>query len=1017
MAGELSLADVASMTAGPRMAPPPPGRPRPADAAPLSLQDIADLVLAQPSRDLGSEKPRPSPPAGAAVTAGGASTDGAGGPSLLSSAGRALGLGAREALQGLTSLPAMAYDVAATPQNLVNAGVKTLTGRDLGLSAKPGAERVGQALDAAGLPRPETTGEKLTGHVVEALSGTLGTMGAGAASGLAKNAAPILLDGANVAAPSMGARLAQMLVDKPVVQAASAVGSGLGAGLAEQAGAGPLGTFAASLLGGGLGASVPHAGNMMRVGAQAATLPFTAAGRDQIATQALLRQSAKPEELLGALRAAQLGGPAASADPLAAARAAKLEPLRLPGSPVTTAQASRDAGLAITEQGLRNNAASPGPGVQSPASVFAGIDQERNAVRARMLPEQPPEAAAAQGSQLRERLGEANAERTAEVNAAYGEIDPDGTTVIPVGGVKQTMTQLRKKYYGPLSGGLPGPIAALAGDLRRAKPVVPYQSLQNLRSRVAALQDKFGGDPRAQAVLIQLKQKIDDAGENAAVVHEMPSAPASLDDIEALYAQEGAAQRPDLVEGLGEVGKPNGTPSSRNGEPPAYEGLAQWLIDHGGIKDQGGEITHVMGDVRARPGLVNNRGGMDLDWARQLAHEAGFFGDAMDIQGADGSTVSHLVEALQSDLRTTAEQKRAAMHTVADDALDELDGRGIDASQPADGIMRAVRDPARGVDTETGQALSDGRFAPDGYEAYRDAMTPEQAAQWREATALRARQGQDFGLDQTGARGVMDVLARGPGGGPAMADQNVAARLLGSPNGVRQALRAGGPQAKATLKDALMRQAREATASITPGVDGEPVMRPGAFLRFWGRSREQARLLLPPEQFKNMETLAADFRETAASQAGGKARGSDTARNLSVAHVLSMWSGGLLPPENAFSKLAQNVLGQAYKITGAEAEVQSRLTQAMADPAVARELLEKATPRQMQRVSERINTALSRQLATGGARAAGQRLALKAGQSSTGQDNSQPDRTGARATPQDAERQRRKVLANRLSRP
>src|SRR3546814_8805482 len=70
--------------------------------------------------------------------------------------------------------------------------------------------------------------------------------------------------------------------------------------------------------------------------------------------------------------------------------------------------------------------------------------------------------------------------------------------------------------------------------------------------------------------------------------------------------------------------------SVRAGEDPSSAqvngaSLVSFLVGEGGIIDAGGELRG-MDAGTVRPGLVNSSG-MDLDRARDLAAEAGYFGD------------------------------------------------------------------------------------------------------------------------------------------------------------------------------------------------------------------------------------------------------------------------------------------------------------------------------------------------------------------------------------------------------
>ena len=79
------------------------------------------------------------------------------------------------------------------------------------------------------------------------------------------------------------------------------------------------------------------------------------------------------------------------------------------------------------------------------------------------------------------------------------------------------------------------------------------------------------------------------------------------------------------------------------------QSLLQFLIARGGIKDEHGELK-VFDAVKQRPGLVNNKRGMSLDYARQLAEEAGYFGVAAKNE-LGTTTISDLLDKIDMELR------------------------------------------------------------------------------------------------------------------------------------------------------------------------------------------------------------------------------------------------------------------------------------------------------------------------------------------------------------------------------
>ena len=75
--------------------------------------------------------------------------------------------------------------------------------------------------------------------------------------------------------------------------------------------------------------------------------------------------------------------------------------------------------------------------------------------------------------------------------------------------------------------------------------------------------------------------------------------------------------------------------------------LLSFLKSKGGLKDAGGELKNM--DARFSPGLVNNQTGIDLDTARELAQEAGYFGVAAKNE-LGTTTVSDLMDLIRTEL-------------------------------------------------------------------------------------------------------------------------------------------------------------------------------------------------------------------------------------------------------------------------------------------------------------------------------------------------------------------------------
>lgn len=211
---------------------------------------------------------------------------------------RGTGLTARAAVNGLVGLPG----ILARPINSV-----------LGLGDPM------QALDAlmtkAGLPEPQTGAERIASGAVSAATG---------AGGVARTAA------------ALPGKVAEILAARPGLQMAAGAASGAAGQGAHEAGLSPASQLAVALA---AGFAVPAAADTAAVAvpgavrfARAAAEPFTEAGQRQIVGATLNRLAQNPTRAVQNMAA--LGGEI------------------IPGSTPSTAQASRDIGLAGLERAL-----------------------------------------------------------------------------------------------------------------------------------------------------------------------------------------------------------------------------------------------------------------------------------------------------------------------------------------------------------------------------------------------------------------------------------------------------------------------------------------------------------------------------------------------------------------------------------------------------------------------------------------------------------------------------------------
>lgn len=170
-------------------------------------------------------------------------------PSMLQQTGavmrdlpRQLGLATRYGLQGLASTAGIVTDPLAYAANQVISAANAPSMNDLVTGKQPyqfqtlrGATE--GLLDDIGLPSPQTPDERTVGTAAELLAGTGGLIG-GASSAAAQRL------------PEVARNVLQSIAARPGYQASSAIGAGLSAGSAKEAGAGPAGQLGASLVGG-----------------------------------------------------------------------------------------------------------------------------------------------------------------------------------------------------------------------------------------------------------------------------------------------------------------------------------------------------------------------------------------------------------------------------------------------------------------------------------------------------------------------------------------------------------------------------------------------------------------------------------------------------------------------------------------------------------------------------------------------------------------------------------------------
>jgi len=405
-------------------------------------------------------------------------------PSVAESFTRGLGLGVRDAIEGFGQLPGMVVDAVNVPVNLGIQGINAVAGTEIP-QLPPVRRTLSQAGDAMGLPKPETSGERLTSAVGQNVAGLLPSMGAGAMLAGAKSTQAI----------------GNALTAAPASQLMGAGGAGYMGERANQSEWAPAAQFGAALAGGVAGASLPMLAGAGVRGVASMVQPFTETGRQRIIGEALLRNSSDPETLAQRLR-----------------EGADDAGRRLPGAPVTSGVAARDPQMMLLESGLRSDAQTA-PGVMSPATAMRDVDAQRNAARlatAQSLQRAPIQDATARGQVVQNTLDQADYAMTQRTNRLFDIARDRNPGRYPVNPVLDRAREATAKFLPENGGeGVPAALQGVLDDLGNLGRVNIDQA-QNIRARLGTIAGEaaVSGDKRlasaARTISDSLESQIDD---------------------------------------------------------------------------------------------------------------------------------------------------------------------------------------------------------------------------------------------------------------------------------------------------------------------------------------------------------------------------------------------------------------------------------------------------------------------------------------------------------------------------
>ena len=115
--------------------------------------------------------------------------------------------------------------------------------------------------------------------------------------------------------------------------------------------------------------------------------------------------------------------------------------------------------------------------------------------------------------------------------------------------------------------------------------------------------------------------------------------------------------------------------------------LVNFLRSKGGIKDVGGNLNAMLGGAKGRPGLINNKIGLELDYAREAAVEGGYL--------PPDAEINTLLDAIHDDLHGTP--RYSEQHGQAVDAFNYA----IERNAEIERIGQEMNIPTHDVDRKS----------------------------------------------------------------------------------------------------------------------------------------------------------------------------------------------------------------------------------------------------------------------------------------------------------------------------
>lgn len=216
----------------------------------------------------------------------------------------------------------------------------------------------------------------------------------------------------------------------------------------------------------------------------------------------------------------------------------------------------------------------------------------------------------------------------------------------------------------------------------------------------------------------------------------------------------------------------------------------------------------------------------------------------------------------------------------------------------------------------------------------------DQRVRYLVAKTLRSNQGATFEEGAVGRATDMNQFGR-----YTMPAERVPGTVMSGPTAIRQLEAAvlGDPRARVAAQRSFVTMMRDSIQNATPDAAGQLTDSAAKFHRFLADNGDTARILFGRDGSQTLGRIARDFTSRQMVDNAGRAAGSNTFQNLSTAGLLSAVSGGTVNPTNALASNLARPLQWLYGL-GTETMIRELMTEAMLNPALARQLAARATP-------------------------------------------------------------------------